>query len=90
MSGGLDSQILIVVIVKGLQVIFNGLFIFILFLFFNKLILCLKKILMEKSVGKEGNSACELILKYFKKRGQEKCQVASCVYFVIERRGKGR
>lgn len=90
MSGGLDSQILIVVIVKGLQVMFNGLFIFILFLFFNKFILCVKKILMEKSVGKEGNAARELILKYFKKRGQGICQVASCVYFVIERRGKGR
>lgn len=48
---------------------------------------------MEKSVGKEGGILfipCELILKYFKKRGQGKCQVASCVYFVIERRGKGR
>ena len=32
--------------------------------------------------------AYELILKYFKKRGQGKCQVASCVYFAIER-GKG-
>lgn len=32
----------------------------------------------------------ELILKYFKKRGQGKYQEASCVYFAIERRGKGR
>ena len=34
--------------------------------------------------------ANELILKYFKKRGQEKYQEASCVYFAMERRGKER
>lgn len=34
--------------------------------------------------------AYELILKYFKKRGQEKYQEASCVYFAMERRGKER
>lgn len=90
MSEGLDSQVLVVIIVEGLQVIFNGLFICILLFFFNRFVLCVKKILMEKCRGKEKSSAYELILKYFKKRGQGKCQVASCVYFVIERRGKGR
>ena len=34
--------------------------------------------------------AYELILKYFKKRGQGKYQEASCVYFAMERRGKER
>lgn len=54
--------------------------------------MCIKKILMENMWAKKGVLLIvyEFILKYVKKRGQGKCQVASCVYFAIERLGKWR